>query len=444
MKYAAEWSDFAAIAVHASLHAQAADSGDKFEEFTLGLLQEHGALDTFVAGLHRTLGSVDRKIAADILETHQQRVRQCADKVASMKKIRAMLKPLRERSARTLPVEDLIVPTVEPSPLTFHGWLAVNPRSERLRDVADNLRVLKGVQTWPMGWITEPVVFCFERANARVHSERGGHADERFMRGVVNTIMLPTALGNASTHLLVLAPGKRLRFLTVEETARAFQVPAESPLMRVLSDPKLLKPIQAVSCLGRSIHVGVARCIIRMLVSRGVLRPGLTYGSAFSGIDTFAAAVEAEFGRDWTYLFASELNDRVRLALLSAWADRGLLGDCCYTDARSEDAVSGPSLDLWVSSPPCESHSKRNMRRNEGDQRLSWADVWSSLEYVVRRRPKVVVMENVTDPSAVSPMTGLLTRLPGYAVESGRLDPPSVAGAPMARDRHFWVLIRLD
>lgn len=170
----------------------------------------------------------------------------------------------------------------------------------------------------------------------------------------------------------------------------------------------------------------------------------MTYGSAFSGIDTFAAAVEAELGCDWAYLFASELNDRVRLALLSAWSAHGLLESHCHTDARSDAAVAELAVDLWVSSPPCEAHSKSNRKRKEGDQRLSWADVWASLAYVVKRRPKVVVMENVTDPSAVGPMTGLLTRLPGYAVEAGSLDPPGFAGAPMARDRHFWVLIRVD
>ena len=290
-----------------------------------------------------------------------------------MKKVRAMLKPLRERSARTVEVAELIVDAVEPECPTFHAWLASDPLSERLRDITDNPRITEGVEGWPLGWITEPVVFCFERASGRVNSERGGHADESFMRGVVNTIAFPTVLGNASSHLLVKAPGVPLRFVTVEETARAFQVPPDGSLMRVLSDPKLLTPIQAVSCLGRGIHVGVARCIVRKLVSRGILCRGMTYGSAFSGIDTFAAAVEAELGCDWAYLFASELNDRVRLALLSAWSAHGLLESHCHTDARSDAAVAELAVDLWVSSPPCEAHSKSNRKRKEGDQRLSCA-----------------------------------------------------------------------
>ena len=42
----------------------------------------------------------------------------------------------------------------------------------------------------------------------------------------------------------------------------------------------------------------------------------MMYGSAYSGVDTFAAAVEAEMEGDWTYEFASEASRTVRGALL--------------------------------------------------------------------------------------------------------------------------------
>ena len=56
---------------------------------------------------------------------------------------------------------------------------------------------------------------------------------------------------------------------------------------------------QAVECLGRAVHVGVARQLVLRLAAEGVLSTGLTYGSAFSGIDTFAAGVDQVFGEDW-------------------------------------------------------------------------------------------------------------------------------------------------
>ena len=62
-----------------------------------------------------------------------------------------------------------------------------------------------------------------------------------------------------------------------------------------------------------------------------------------------------------------------------------------------------------------------------------------------QRRPAVVILENVADPRAVGPMTGLLLRMgQGYTLEGGVLNPEEVAGAPTSRERHFWVMIRCD
>ena len=81
--------------------------------------------------------------------------------------------------------------------------------------------------------------------------------------------------------------------MTVQEVCRSFGVPAESPLASVLEDAKgPLTANQAVGCLGRSVHVGVARRLVATLVARGTVAKGMTYGSAYSGVDTFAAAVE--------------------------------------------------------------------------------------------------------------------------------------------------------
>ena len=118
--------------------------------------------------------------------------------------------------------------------------------------------------------------------------------------------------------------------MTVEEVCRGFGVHAESALMRTMRDKRLLSDNQAVACLGRSVHVGVARCIVAELRERGVLPEHVRYGSAYSGVDTFAVAMEAELGASWEYVFGSKRDKTVRAALLSTWGPKGLTSENCY------------------------------------------------------------------------------------------------------------------
>jgi len=181
-----------------------------------------------------------------------------------------------------------------------------------------------------------------------------------------------------------------------------------------------------------------------MLMTRGELGGWVRYGSAFSGVDTFAAALEAELGTNWEYVFASEKDATTRAALLSAWEGRGLRAEACYKDACSEEAAAGAMVDLWVCTSTCEAYSRRNHSRTAEAQNMALGKVWKGLEYVRRTRPRLVVMENVAEPSASGPMSGPISRLEGYEVEGGMLDPRMVASAPMARERYFWILTRKD
>ena len=187
-------------------------------------------------------------------------------------------------------------------------------------------------------------------------------------------------------------------------------------------------------------HTSVAGAIVATLMRRGLAKEGLRYGSAFSGIDTFAAGLEEELGAQWEYTFASESDPTTREALVEAWQCRGLTREHCYKDARKGEALTAPKTDLFVLTAECEAHSKRNHHRSSGGQKTSLVDIWAALGYVRKRRPSVVVVENVTDVSATGGITGLLERLDGYELESGELDPREVAGMPVARERKFWVL----
>ena len=63
--------------------------------------------------------------------------------------------------------------------------------------------------------------------------------------------------------------------MSVEEVGRGFGLEKESALMRMLTAPEVLTVNQAVACLGRGVHVGVARQVVMTLRARGHLRVGL-------------------------------------------------------------------------------------------------------------------------------------------------------------------------
>ena len=73
-----------------------------------------------------------------------------------------------------------------------------------------------------------------------MRKERGGKPDTNFLKGVVKTEELPTAVANAADHYVVLQPGKSPRFMTVQEVARSFEVPTVSPLMEALTSRRTM------------------------------------------------------------------------------------------------------------------------------------------------------------------------------------------------------------
>ena len=445
--YAAAWSDATASVCLEELHSASSSRGMQIVEFMLVVFADTTAMNAFAAQSGRRLDPGGRRVLKEIMETHRDRVHayQASGDLAGAKaQIRRFLKPLRARRAAGAAVGELKIGEGNAVATTFHVWLSKDPTLDRLRDISRSCRIMKGVSRWPLGWLERPGVICYERAVARVTSERGGFAEEQFLRGVVHQTNLPTAVAAESDHYVVVGPGGSLpRFMSVEEVGRGFGLEKESALMRMLTAPEVLTVNQAVACLGRGVHVGVARQVVMTLRARGHLRVGLRYGSSYSGIDTFAAGVDAVFGEDWKYTFASERDPTSRAALLSAWGARGLSAEACFEDACTGGAVAAPCVDLWVCTPSCEAYSKRNHSRDAALQRSMLSDVWRSLEYVRRSRPRVVVLENVTEPSVVGPVTGLLTRLKGYTVETGELDPRTCAGAPMARTRQYWILTRV-
>lgn len=444
-QHAAEWSDAAARSVHAALHAGSEAHGVAVGLFTERLLRgSTGDLERFVSRDCHGLCAADRAVALEIMGCNATRMSEATTREARTRRTRSFLKPLRERArARGVLGRLEVAPLVTPAGIaTFHKWLSRVPGEDRHRQLLVGGRAQDGIATWPLDWLTAAGAVCYERAAGRLSAEFGGEPSEAAVRTLIRTDVLPTAVASAADHYLLVSPGGEVRYLTVVEVARSCGISETSPLMAALNAPEVMSEVQAVSCLGRGVHVGVARLIVRMLIGRGLITPGATYGSAYSGVDGVAAALEAELGETWSYRFASDRLAHVRAALLHAWSGRGLTPSRCHGAAHHGAATAEEAVDLWSLTPSCEPFSRRNRGRSREAQCACLAEVWASLSYARAAAPRVILVENVVEPEVSAPLTGLLQRLEGYVVESAVLDPRVALGEPVARERRFWVLTR--
>jgi hypothetical protein len=391
------------------------------------------------------LGASEATEVEMIVAAHRAKLSHPGATVAKV--VRAMLKPLYVRGA--ICKEGRVRLGV--TQVHYRGLRDVLEDDEAsrgpARGMAGNVRVTEGLSKWPLEKLKGRGVICFERAMGRMASEHPGwkgRPTAKYMRGLIHTEGLPTAVGGASDHYVLVGPDEEPRWLSVLEVARTLEVVKGSPLYRGLTSESLTT-IQAVSALGRGIHVGVARGLLAQLREEGRVWPGMTYGSAWSGIDTFAAAVDEMFGDAWEYRFASESVKRLRGGLIDAWGTRGLTPGRCHSDAVGEAACGEERVTLWVSSPECNAYSKRNHRRGDENQDSSVKAAIESFKYIESASPDVVVVENVNETCVVGPFTGVLRRIAwklGYELECGAVDARADVGALASRERYYWVLKR--
>lgn len=440
------WSDAAACMVMQSIQAaHRAAGGATLYSVVADILLSSSRLRSFLQALR--LGTGDRGVAEEVLKYYAVRMRAAGSRKAQRDKVaRALMNPLRRRHAAAggadmQPTIQLTVPR-RGGP-TFHQWLSVQPRLDRRRDISDCTRILRGLSRWPLGWLDDLGVVCYERAHGRVTEEGRGRVSERLARGLVHRHHMPTAVANRADHYVLLSPINPPRFLTVAEVSRSFGLSCQSPLYHTLCATETLTPTQAVTCLGRAVHVGVAIALLDPWVGSVLPKRGLRYASLYSGIDTFAAAVD-ELAQDWEYVFACEKDDACRRTLHEAWGARGLSDRSIYYDAESDEVCRAAPVDLLSVTPDCEEFSPRNHSRSYADQQEALRGLWRGLGYVRLAQPKVVIVENVADVSAVEAITGVLRRLPGYAVARRVVDPYADLMIPVSRTRCYWVLAPSD
>ena len=145
--------------------------------------------------------------------------------------------------------------------------------------------------------------------------------------------------------------------MSVAEVSRAMGLTVQDALTGVLAS--LPSPTFAVRLLGAAVHVAVADRVVRGLAERGLLSQHVTYASAFSGIDTFAAAVARARPGAWRYAHASERDRPTRAVLQRAYSPGAV-----FVDAMDPAAASAEPVDLYVVTPPCGDFSRRNAQRS--------------------------------------------------------------------------------
>ena len=114
-----------------------------------------------------------------------------------------------------------------------------------------------------------------------------------------------------------------------------------------------------------------------------------------------------------------------------------------HKDAAGAAAGGEAYVDLYVATPECRHHSKRNHKSTRKRKAAELAKVRRSFRYISRARPRAVVVENVDEAEVVVAISSLLGRIPGYRWERMVVCPFVNYGEPVRRRRSFWVGRRL-
>ena len=366
-------------------------------------------------------------VADGVLDHHAARITAMGQRQARQK-VEALLRSLHRRAAGAQRVGQLALPAVK-----LGGTLAAFQRTEGTQSLRGT--AAPGLEARVERWPARPTghtVILPERSRRWEKAHPGATVEAR-RAALEHTAVLPTLTANPGNlwywlHLQ--------RYFSLEETAQAMGVRADSPLWPAL---RILTVRQATSALGRAVHVAAAGCVLDMLLSWRATDAGvLTYGSAFSGVDTVAAALDVKMREgQWRYEFLAELNERTREAARAAWAQRGLQEARCHTDARR---LAGECwVELYVITPECVEFAACQHDADHARQAESLRDTNCALDYVRRRQPHFVLVENVDEVTAVAPVSGMLGSLPGYAFERVVVCPSVHLNVPVRRRRSFWL-----
>ena len=385
-----------------------------------------------------TLAQSDCALA--VMRDHRAR-HLLADESSLQKKVALLQRVIRRRAAECPTFKDLGIPhAVLADDASYAQFIDIAPRGKvrPTPTAASGQGPLAHLKAWGL-WDACPVgVVVFGRAGDRVRAWRKGAGagtattpPAQLAFALVHTGVVPTATASRPDQFWLT---EQQRYMSVREVCRVMGVRDDNPLSAALQ--RVRCPTNAVSFLGRAIHVDIAKTILTFLKGMRVLPDTLTYASACSGIDTFAAAVHDMWGDSWRYAHAAEPDTQPRNVLADAW---GLDPSNIYMDAGSPEAQAAERADLFVLSPECNAFSRRRHGRDAGVIAGGAADAAYVMPFVMAAKAKVVVLENVDEPDAVASISTMLQDASAYFWRSQALDPSTHAGVPARRERRFFI-----
>ena len=375
-------------------------------------------------------------LAAVIIAHHSATLISCTPS-AILRHCDSLRVTLHRRGAKFSRLLPLSLPVVaHRCPSTFASWLDTSPPPAlcQRRPPSPSSRTARHLAAWQLS-STSPAVICFERALGRLVLDRRpvlAPLSATISTSLLHRVSLPTALASSADHYLLLSSSPP-RYFTTTEYCRAFSIPPSSSHWSCLTATRLLTARLAASAFGRCVHpLSIAR-VFHALDLSSHLPPGpLRVCSAFSGLGLGELALGLCLpGRSLHSVGASESDPSLRAFLLAALAPLGLSSSSLFSDARH--ATHAPYADIFISTPPCNAYSPRNHSRSLAALLAALSLFSTSLDYVRLRRPRLVIVENVTDASAVEGITGILMELADYHWVGGPVDTYTHVGLPMHR-----------
>ena len=374
--------------------------------------------------------------ALSVLRYHCDRLETLSTPLEQKCACKSLTRTLNKKARALRRVIEAPAAVTVPPATTVSDWRSADPSGDRRRESSRCQATQSAVHAWQISHLAGALAPQRARRRMAVECSRvRGRSPTEFAPRLVSNESLPTLTTNAYDHW-VWPNGE---YLSVEEASRACGVPDGNPLHIALAH---LTPIQAVSALGDGVHVSVAEHIVtRALVGlapRGHGSP-VSYGSSFSGIDGFAAAVHSVSGGHFTYAFAAECRGATRSALLAAWANHGLCEANALTDARLLGGAGMPHVHIFSCTPPCKPFSKGNEAWTHQARAEALADFHLAMNYVRNLKPDRVVIENVTSPCVVTGIGTILGMLTDYDFVRHELCPFRHFGIPTRRLRSYWI-----
>ena len=316
----------------------------------------------------RTVAPETRELAEAIMDCHREKVQKTLAKKGPLANL--IRERLLEHTGPQLEAESCPVPRTPAADKAPGWWLnAAQNSATGARPVPDKRSTrCKEIKSWGLeraGPLPDHSIIVYDRTKGRVDEWRKKNGKPKtaappsaLARALVHTDIIPTALAQPGDHWYLVGLD---RWVTPEEGLRIFGAAEGSSIAKAVKDAKTgLDAIATMSALGRSIKLTTCRKTLALAELDNLDHP-LRYGSAFSGIDLFAAAVE-ERHPDMIYAHGAEASEPEAKALAATYSGKGLSIGNALADATAIRDVR--PVDLWVATPPCEDYSKRNHKKN--------------------------------------------------------------------------------